>query len=1256
MNARLKMLFCPDFGALRSELAHQWVVAFSNHLLGSNFDVTVLLNCEAPELENELVSRGVRVILPSNESTVEAESGCVPARYHARSVLREALYGRQIQYDVVLTQGVALSRYVAGGKSIQPAHWALIADNPMNPGNPKDLNLESVRIIAAGARLLLFASPETRAFVESRVPSATSKTRLLDAIPLERVAAEATATPTFVFDYNRYRAKWAPHTFDALLEEAKLIRRPPQIIVVDDQSNGSEWNHALKDYPGVKFVCEGQLAIPQTGVVYVAPAASTEDDERLLASLLRENDSVKKLSASSVTLESLSATASKPQKRFPEAFRTAFESDLPDYDRTPLARDHAVRVLLAGADFKFAGDLADSLIQRDDIALSVDLFEANAKPQPQKSQPLLQSAEVIIAEFASKNAIWYSQNVRPDQHLIVHLHGYELLQDWITELNIDNCDAIVFASEFYRQKAIEMRGWPAEKLVVIPNSVNFGDLARRKSPDARFNIGLVGIVPILKRPDRALDLLESLLAEDERYTLHIRGHSPWNYGWEWKKSAHQDSYRTFYNRIGSNPVLRQNVVFEPFSPDIANWLQDIGWLLSPSTRETFHLSAIEGAASGAVPIAWRREGSDEIIGEQFNFDSTAAAARYIANVDSAEEFDRLSDSAQNYARKYSTSEVRAKWLDLIFSLATADNAVQLRTSEADRVFQTVSGAWNDDDPETAISVLDEHVPLTSSHRGPLKDAEMFFRGIASADEKRFTQFLPLQLQAVGGSRQIAIVRPDGATFDAAELSPDIRTFIGVIPPAFVQHDGYQPVSESCVSLPAPNNARIQVDGFTRVDRWFEMVKAHLMPIALSHTELAVQGPWWVALPVIQAADQTGIPCTWFIDDEQTLKWISAASHGELRTHFAAQIAWNCFQATDARGVMGSCKIPSDFDIGSLDSCIGDNEFGIPQWDPEEAGAAHYSSGPLNRTNAPAMLARTLENTRIGMVADRAFSREWSRYTSVVDLAPETFEEQLDASFDVAVIHPNANTSGSWKKKLEQANETAQCEATKLYDRARLLGATTCFVWDSQDPLPMRFWAVARKADAVFVTYPSTLDRFLQINPSAVRAISWWDTNLPLQNRLQLALRGVYQPVTIDRLNLEIREHSVADTPNTLSSEELANEELPELERIAVFTDVPAHLWTTQTLPARLFDIVPLAELPNRDSIDADHFVVFNSEEAPDDNYLLSLWLEADDDVIVVPSSIEDSQLPSGIHEVAYNCLYPMHGDPSLLRTRQAVAM
>ncbi|WP_276906865.1 glycosyltransferase family 4 protein [Corynebacterium riegelii] len=1242
MDTQPKVLFCPDLGLLRNPLSEQWVIAFTKYIQESNFDVTVACNRKVPHLEQKLHSLGACVLDLTTPADIDPATDSVPPRFHARSVIREAITGREIQYDIVLTHGLDLSRYVAGGKSLQPVHWSILADDPLRPGDPKQLNLGSVQSIASGARLLLFVTPEARAFVESRVPTATSKTRLLEPILLDSNSTALHSPTNYVFDFARFGSKWAPHSFDALVQEARAIRKPPPILVIDTPSSAKDDPHPLENYPGVRFVESSPTSDRNVSSIHVIPAFCTEHEIKLLKSQIRQNDAILHLTDRVLTLESLSAATQQVLREQPTPFSRLFDSDLPDYVRTPCAHGHPVRVLLAGADFKFAGDLVDSLIQRSDIALSVDLFEANAKPQPKKSQPLLNTADVIIAEFASKNAIWYSQHVRPDQKLIVHLHGYELLQDWITELNIDNCSAIVFASDFYKQKAIDMRGWPEEKLVVIPNSVNFGDLSRAKSPSARFNIGLVGIVPILKRPDRALDLLERLLASDKRFTLHVRGHSPWNYAWEWKKSAHQDSYREFYRRIGSNPELHQRIVFEPFSPDMANWLQDIGWLLSPSTRETFHLSAIEGAASGAVPIAWRREGSEEIIGEEFNFDSTEDAADFIAQVSSNADFERLSMSAQRHASKYSTTEVRAQWLELIFSLQSSRSAQSPGTA-ADRVLQTVRSAWYDGDPETAISVLDENIPLTRDHRGPLKDAEMFLRGIAAADEKRFTQFLPAQPFTEHENAKIALIRPVGATFDEAELSPGIATFVGVAPPKFVSDEGYEPLADSKIPLEAPNDISIQVDGYLRVDRWFEMVKTRLMPVALSHSELAVQGPWWLALPVLQAADQAGIPSTWFIDDSTTLEWIAKASIGELRTHFGAQIAWNCFQAASVRAIFGSQRLPIEFQIDKIDCCVSENIYSIPRWNPSQPSWVYYGQGSLNRTNAPSVLNRSLASTRVALVSDRALSREWAQHLDTVNLSPDSFMQQLDASFDVAIIHPSANSSGPWKRKLSQPNQSSQCDATKLLDRARLLGATTCFVWESSNPLPEEFWAVARKADAIAVTHPAALQTFLQINPSAVRALAWWNLELPTKNRLELALRGIQLPVLIDRKSIdEIVSVKPLALENFDHQEELAIQELPELERIVVFSDSPAKKWASQTLPSALFEILPLSKLAERSELDFEYFVIKESAEALDENYLLSLWLDASEDSLVISNSADPKQLPPGDDQLLQDCLYPMN--------------
>src|SRR5699024_2636776 len=325
-----------------------------------------------------------------------------------------------------------------------------------------------------------------------------------------------------------------------------------------------------------------------------------------------------------------------------------------------------LRLVIAGSDFKFAGDLVEAFLAEEHFDVRFDVFAHHSHAQPRASEPYLKCADVVLSEFAVQNAIWYSKNVAPHQTLIVHLHGFELLSDWITELDIDNVSAVVVASEFYRQKAHELRGWPLDKISVIPNSVNHFDFERPKHDDARFHLGLVGMVPILKRPDRALDLLENLLEVDPRYTLHIRGHAPWDYTWEWKKAAHQDAYRSFYARVGQRPDLLRAIAFEPFAPDMANWLRKIGWILSPSSRETFHLAAIEGATSGAVPLAWARDGARDIIGDEWTFSSTADICDFVtANNESSDSHRALADRAQARTAGYRSDVVGRQWRSIV---------------------------------------------------------------------------------------------------------------------------------------------------------------------------------------------------------------------------------------------------------------------------------------------------------------------------------------------------------------------------------------------------------------------------------------------------------------------------------------------------------------------------------------------------------------------------------------------------------------
>ncbi|WP_422115718.1 glycosyltransferase family protein [Brachybacterium sp. UNK5269] len=346
-----------------------------------------------------------------------------------------------------------------------------------------------------------------------------------------------------------------------------------------------------------------------------------------------------------------------------------FSAQEPDLVQSPVLpsrhSDGKLRVLFSSHDFKFAGELIDVLRQRRDIELRIDRWTRLAHHDPDQSGIDGDWADVIICEWAGHNAVFHSQRKRPDQRLIVRFHGFEVRGAWLKDIDVDAVDAVVFVSDFYRREILEKTGWPESKTTVIPNVVDLIDLHREKLDDARFHLGLAGYVPMLKRPDRAVDLLEALVAEDDRFMLHLRGRAPWSYPWEWAKPMQRDAYMTLFDRIRRSPQLRSNILFEDFAPDMGSWFRGIGWVLSTSTQETFHLAPVEGMASGALPLVWSRPGASEIFSENL-FDNVEDVARFVLDtVRTPGAYEEQSVQAVERAQVFDMSVHRRSWLDLL---------------------------------------------------------------------------------------------------------------------------------------------------------------------------------------------------------------------------------------------------------------------------------------------------------------------------------------------------------------------------------------------------------------------------------------------------------------------------------------------------------------------------------------------------------------------------------------------------------------
>src|SRR5699024_3319350 len=258
-------------------------------------------------------------------------------------------------------------------------------------------------------------------------------------------------------------------------------------------------------------------------------------------------------------------------------------------------------------------------------------------------------------------------NLPTGTRLIIHMHGYELYKPLVHDLNINGVYRVVVPSEGYRQRVLEKMQWPENMVQVIHNGGLTHDLIREKEPQAKYTLGLVGWVPSLKRIDRALDLLRRLIYEDPRYMLEVRGAMPWNYKWEWEKPAHRDMYFETLVRLRENPTLASHVTFAPFGPDVGNWLRGIGWMLSPSVRESFHLAPVEGMISGAVPVVWQREGASDVYGEHWLHTDTEDAADYILKTNSSEYGwgVRSQEAKADGLQHYDEAILRAEWHALI---------------------------------------------------------------------------------------------------------------------------------------------------------------------------------------------------------------------------------------------------------------------------------------------------------------------------------------------------------------------------------------------------------------------------------------------------------------------------------------------------------------------------------------------------------------------------------------------------------------
>lgn len=287
------------------------------------------------------------------------------------------------------------------------------------------------------------------------------------------------------------------------------------------------------------------------------------------------------------------------------------------------------KVAIFGHDLKFITEIADYLKNSLEYEIKIDKWDGHERHDEAKSLEILKWADILFCEWGLGNVVWCQKHKKSHQKLYVRLHRFEMNTKYPTLFDYQQINQFIAISPYIFEEFHRVANVPREKMKVIFNAVNTERFAKVKIDKANFNLGIIGYVPMLKRLDRAIDIFEKLYEQNTEYNLFIKGHRPEEVKWVWKLPSQREYYESLFDRIQKSPY-KDNIHFDGWG-DVSVWLKNIGYVLSVSDYESFHLAPIEGMASGAVPVVLEREGTRCVFPEKYIFEDEVEAVNFISS-------------------------------------------------------------------------------------------------------------------------------------------------------------------------------------------------------------------------------------------------------------------------------------------------------------------------------------------------------------------------------------------------------------------------------------------------------------------------------------------------------------------------------------------------------------------------------------------------------------------------------------------------
>lgn len=664
------------------------------------------------------------VVDPFSSGLAKVRSGSLSPT-QAVSVLVEL--DQQKRFDLVVIRGRRLAEVLVNAKHFNGRIWSYLTDIPQSLSELTEQDRQKLGVIAKNSSLLLCQTEDLRSFLESQIPHTKGKCRLWPpVVPIWAGSTEPPVKPLFepsskepwrLVYLGKFAPRWNTEEMTKLPAAFKKKKVNVEVHMLGDKIHddrtdvgfASRMRTALETTPGVIWhggmgrseamalagtmqfglswrdssldtSLELSTKVLEFGLLGVPPVLNRTPMHEQLFGVdypLYANDEgevvavVTKAIKDSKLRDQAISTAMRVSADFGlsaavERFRAYLSSEIPTSESSQLTGSAPIKVLLVSHDWKFFDEIEKYLRSSPGLVVRKDHWQSLNTHDESKSRELANWADVVICEWAGPNAVWYSQNKRVGQRLIVRLHRFELGAAWLAGLRTDQIDRLICVSEPFATATIERLGIEAAKVQVISNYVNDVDLDRAKLPEARFHLGMLGAVPKRKRLDVALDVTERLREHDQRYLLMVKTEMPWDLWWVWRRDSERDYFSNIFARLNNSPNLRDGVVFDSYGPDVALWLRRVGWVLSTSDDESFHLAPAEGMASGAVPLITGWSGSDAIYSSEWIFRNAKQIADFVQRTNELGQWEEAASQAKSQAKPaFGLASILAEWDGLI---------------------------------------------------------------------------------------------------------------------------------------------------------------------------------------------------------------------------------------------------------------------------------------------------------------------------------------------------------------------------------------------------------------------------------------------------------------------------------------------------------------------------------------------------------------------------------------------------------------